>query len=158
MDKTTHWSIRYWDSIEKSEDPDGCWIWTGSLKNKRHTNEGYGYLTIDEVPEYAHRLALLLDTGTMPAKGLVTRHRCPGRPDSRCCNPAHLSVGTQSENMRDAHDDGALPRTLTPEAVRDIRARYNAGGITQRELGLEYGVAQSAISYAIRGINWAHVA
>jgi hypothetical protein len=46
---------------------------------------------------------------------------------------------------------------LTEDAVRTIRARYAAGGIFQRELADEYGVAQSEISRAINGRGWKHV-
>lgn len=44
---------------------------------------------------------------------------------------------------------------LTTEQVREIRTRYAAGGIKQRDLAVEYGVQQPAISRLVRGERWA---
>ena len=43
---------------------------------------------------------------------------------------------------------------LSAEAVRDIRNRYAAGGITQRALGIEYGINQVTVSEVIRHKIW----
>lgn len=43
---------------------------------------------------------------------------------------------------------------LTENGIRDIRFRYAAGGITQRELGLEFGVNPSVISRVTHGKAW----
>ena len=43
---------------------------------------------------------------------------------------------------------------LTMEAVRDIRTRYAAGGIFQRELAEEYGVSAGQISMVCSGRAW----
>lgn len=36
----------------------------------------------------------------------------------------------------------------------EMRRRYTAGGITQRELAAEYGIAQPTVSYIVRGMYW----
>ena len=43
---------------------------------------------------------------------------------------------------------------LTPADVRAIRAAYAAGGVTQRQLGAQYGVAQITISFLLRRQTW----
>ena len=44
---------------------------------------------------------------------------------------------------------------LTWEQVDAIRARYAAGGVTQKALGAEYGVHENVIAALIRGRTWA---
>jgi hypothetical protein len=47
--------------------------------------------------------------------------------------------------------------TLTEGAVRAIRARYAAGGITMEKLGSEYGVTKYAVYALVRGRTWRHI-
>jgi HNH endonuclease len=69
-------------------DPDtGCHIWVGSKKAKR-----YGNLQIS-----SHRLAWELANGPVP-EGMHVLHRCD---TPACCNPDHLFLGTQTDNMTD---------------------------------------------------------
>src|SRR5690606_20258717 len=43
---------------------------------------------------------------------------------------------------------------LTPEQVREIRARWEAGGVTQAQLAEEYGVHLKHMQHIIRGRVW----
>jgi plasmid maintenance system antidote protein VapI len=45
-------------------------------------------------------------------------------------------------------------KRLTAETATEIRKRFKAGGISQRKLAQEYGVAQSNISAVIRNKQW----
>jgi hypothetical protein len=47
---------------------------------------------------------------------------------------------------------------LTEEQVTTIRARYEKGGITQRQLAKEFGVALFTIGKIVRRQAWQHVA
>jgi hypothetical protein len=38
--------------------------------------------------------------------------------------------------------------------VREIRRRYAAGGVTYRELGVEFGLAPGSIAHVIHGRSW----
>jgi hypothetical protein len=77
--------------------PDGCWLWKGST-----ITDGYGQMCYRGKPERAHRLMYTLTYGPIPA-ALVVMHSCDVR---HCVNPAHLSLGTQQANIRDAVDKG----------------------------------------------------
>ncbi len=73
-----------------------CWEWTGAV-NKH----GYGFLTLSRARWYVHRLMWTTLVGPIP-KGMVIDHLCRNPP---CCNPDHLEVVTQIENMRRSRAD-----------------------------------------------------
>lgn len=77
--------------------------------------------------------------------------------------PANLRWATHLENSADMRRHGTSPRgeraaraRLTEDDVREIRAEYAAGGVSQRELGERYGVGAGAIGKIVRGTRWAH--
>lgn len=138
----------FWTRVDKTSDPQGCWLWTGQIRS-----DGYGGICWQGKMEVTHRLAYLLTGNTIP-EGLVLRHseHCVGK--KHCCNSAHLTPGTQSENRLDMHRDGTMMCKLTAEQVLDIRARV---GQTQREIADEFGVKQTAISKIIHRKSWKHI-
>ena len=71
--------------------PDGeCWRWTGEL------NLGYGRLSIDRKPVYAHRWSYEFHVADIP-EGLVIDHLCRNR---WCVNPWHLEPVTIGVNVQ----------------------------------------------------------
>lgn len=79
---------RFDDLVAKSG-PDECWPWQGPLNSK-----GYGRVGL----VYAHRVACERAHGA-PVEGQVAMHSCDNPP---CCNPAHLTWGTQQQNIQDS--------------------------------------------------------
>lgn len=165
---------------------DECWPWTGpvgrggygvfGLRQEEHlahpgiTSAQGGGPQCNVFNAYTHRVAFFLEYGEPPA-GLGC-HTCDNPP---CCNPFHIYDGTYQTNADDCTERGRRPvgdqcsyvqrargeraglAKLTEVAVRDIRIRYAAGGISQQALADEYGVHQSKISDVIRRKTWAHV-
>lgn len=89
---------RFWAKIQKTDE---CWIWVGARKRK----DGHGVFYVGggntaPVFENAHRTSWMIHNGPIP-DGMYVCHRCDYPP---CVNPAHLFLGTQGENMRDASD------------------------------------------------------
>lgn len=147
---------------------DGCWEWTG-YRNP----SGYGIIGLGPAAagnDRAHRVAYRLFRGLIP-DGAFVCHTCdnPG-----CTKPSHLFLGTNSENLQDAKRKGRLayPRpwldefrpTARPDArgeknakavlsndqVAEMRVKYAAGGVTQKDLAAEYGVHQTTVSLLVR--------
>lgn len=91
-----------------SQQPDGCWLWTGAK-----TPSGYGTLGRGRRGEgnaLAHRVSWEL-AGRQVPEGLELDHLCRVRA---CCNPDHLEPVTRAENTR----RGQLHEVLRAKARR----------------------------------------
>lgn len=73
--------------------PDECWLWM-----RARFSDGYGAFKVKKQMCRASRIAYFIATGVDPADSLVC-HTCDNPP---CCNPAHLFLGSSSENILDA--------------------------------------------------------
>ena len=126
---------------------DACWLWTASCTRRGYGQFGAGPRSARRMLA-AHRVAWVLSHGPIPADAHVL-HRCD-RP--RCCNPAHLFLGTHTDNMQDASTKGRLriARKRTRAFKPEVIARYLAGGVTARELGAAYGISYITVHRWIR--------
>lgn len=153
---------RFAAKVDRSGGPDACHPWTAAASG------GYGVIG-DENGRAgknlrANRLAWTLANGPIP-EGLHVCHHCDNPP---CCNPAHLFVGTRSDNLSDAARKGRLagrrvprgeeqPRSkLTEQSVAEIRRRA-ANGESGAALGRAFGVHKDTASLVIRRATWKHV-
>lgn len=146
---------RLWSRVAKTGT--GCWEWQGY-----RLPLGYGQIGVRKKVVLTHRLAWELTHGPIP-DGLVVRHKCDNPP---CCNPDHLELGTQQDNVNDAIERNriavgfALPHTVLSDAdVRAIRREYSCvrgPGIwgaesNSAELAERYGVTKYHITEIIAG-------
>jgi hypothetical protein len=160
----SHLGERFWWYVDRSSGPQACWPWTAT----RHAR-GYGAYTIayqgKAKPVKAHRLAWILTYGSIPDDALCLHH-CDRR---ECVNPAHLFLGTASDNMRDMVAKGRqgwtkrepqpsrqqprqAPRSDRPKASHklsaaqkaEVRARW-AQGETLASIGAAFGVRRQSI-------------
>lgn len=144
---------RFWSKVTVGE-PDECWEWAGG-----RTRNGYGQFAFTVHGRStcknfrAPRVAYWLSSGSDP-ESLYVLHACdnPG-----CVNPAHLTVGTQSENMAQCRERGRTKKgyapapwkaKLVPAQVREIRRLISEGWAirkTAREMGVAQGVVQGIV-------------
>lgn len=83
----------FYCKIEKSDNVQDCWQWLGS----RIKPTGHGRVNLNGTVYLAHRVSYSLYYGELP-QDMVVRHKCNS---GACCNPAHLVIGTQADNVSD---------------------------------------------------------
>lgn len=160
MPKMTDERISLFHSrMDKSGGPDSCWIWMGQIIKDGYGTFSTGDMSVGSVG-YAHRVSYALHKGPIPV-GLCVMHQCDNPP---CCNPSHLKIGTQAENLKDMYSKGRAPigvahgfAKLDDKKVVEIRIRHS-GGTPLAKLAKEYGVAYNAIFQVVHRISWKHVA
>lgn len=90
-------------------DNNGCWLWQG-----KSISNGYALTKVKQKPWLAHRLSWSLKNGEIPNK-LQVCHKCDVK---LCCNPDHLFLGTQLDNIKDCINKNR--KTNPPIMTRDI--------------------------------------
>lgn len=88
---------RFLSLIDRSPGSTDCWPWRGQLGGG-----GYGRVHWLGHSLRAHRKAYELLVGPIPS-GLHVCHSCDNPP---CCNPAHLWLGTDADNLADMRAKG----------------------------------------------------
>ncbi len=145
-----------------------CWIWEGNTNPN-----GYGLMTGYHKVRLAHRLSWIKHHKRDIPDGMGVLHHCDVPP---CVRPDHLFLGTQRDNVRDMIEKGRAyqghhpwsykpkptirgtrhPKAvLNEDSVREIRARYRSGGVSERGLAAEYGVGRQTITRVLKRTSWA---
>ena len=110
------------------EKPEGCWVWPGHTVLSGDKMR-YGRIGVGGKKVLVHRLAYLLFIGEI-GKGKVC-HRCD---NPLCCNPAHLFLGTQKENIHDAMRKGRFHPWETPPINRAMGESSGQSKLTNDEV------------------------
>jgi len=117
--------------IEKQEN--GCWIWRGSTTGR------YGKIGAAGYQLGTHRVAYELWVGEIP-EGLSVMHTCN---NPRCCNPAHLCVGTKQNAAKLRSCDAAEIKWLALNTHK-----------THATISKLYGVNKATVSDIKREVSW----
>jgi hypothetical protein len=83
---------RLWGRVAVN-DKTGCWEWQGNTGLR-----AAGTICLDGGRCVVSRLVYEMLVGPIP-DGMLVCHRCD---TPLCCNPSHLFLGTQADNIRDA--------------------------------------------------------
>lgn len=110
----------------------GCWNWQGAI-----SSSGYGNIEEDGRQYTTHEYAWICEHGKIP-KGKILRHKCH---NTKCCNPAHLELGTHKENYEDSRDVHA-------KADAKRRGKWSVDGIsydTAKQAVEKTGISMNSI-------------
>jgi hypothetical protein len=150
-----HMLEKFLKGIRKLES--GCWVCDTAFP----LSNGYCEIKFDRKSKglfrkRVHIISYEHFVGIVP-EGIKVCHECDNRP---CCNPDHLFIGTQAENLADmaAKDRSCFGvknhnAVLTEADVLEIY-RLHANGSIQREIGDRYGITQTAVGLIVNGKRW----
>jgi len=144
-------------ALLKPGGPNGdCLEWTG-----HKSKSGYGRTFYNGKKWRTHRLAIELEG--ISTDGWYVLHSCD---NPLCCNPTHLRLGNHTDNMKDRSKRGRTKgankgsahynATLTDDQVMEIRTRLLYGQ-KQKDIALDYGISQSAVSKIKNNQKWKHI-
>ena len=136
---------RFYKKVSFGFGPDSCWVWLGGV----NTRTGRGTFWIDGDTRCASRTAYRIYFGEFD-DSLFVCHRCD---NPNCVNPAHLFLGTNSDNQKDLYAKGLRcvkgengpGSKLNNAEAKGIRELYSFANISQRQLAKMYGVTQTSI-------------
>jgi hypothetical protein len=108
----------------------GCWNWTASVDRY-----GYGKVKIAGVVYISHRIAFEISFGDFD-KSMHVLHSCD---NPKCCNPAHLHLGTHSQNMKEMNSRG---RNSYGKGITRKRNKINKQVANQIRIDFKTGVSK----------------
>lgn len=94
LDEVFPYELRFWSRV-RIGGPDECWPY--GYVDSDAVRTGYGQFSICGCDRPAHCVAYVLCKGDVLCNHIV-RHTCDNPP---CCNPSHLILGSQHDNMQD---------------------------------------------------------
>jgi hypothetical protein len=126
---------------------DGCWEWQGI-----RLGYGYGTFAIDNKTWRTHRYSYQYYKGDIGGYNVL--HKCDNPP---CCNPDHLFLGTQKDNVIDIF----IKRRhsvikLTHDDVIKIRELYYSG-TTPHKISELLRLKKRTIWNVISGRSWSYI-
>lgn len=134
--------------------PDECWEWQGA-----RTKAGYGVLNEKGKLHLVHRFSWECFNGPIPL-GMEILHRCDNPP---CLNPAHLFLGDQTTNVKDAKEKGRISKgeshintKLNEGKVHEIKYQLELG-VPATKIAKRFGVSRGTIMDIKHNRTWKHV-
>ena len=128
-------------------DPSGglysCWLYIG----QRWHRDGYGYPKRNQKGILAHRWSYEHHYGVQLTSETVVRHTCD---NPACCNPLHLILGSQADNVKDMHKrsrwkPGIHPNKLSAQTISKIK-ELRKTGMSQQKIADQVGCSQWTVS------------
>ena len=145
---------RFWRKTKKNPET-GCTEWIGAVSG---AGCGYGSVSIRGRKVGAHCVGYVLVHNRPIPPRQVVRHLCP---DPLCV--VHLTVGTPTENMQDAIEQGRIAHgsrdrrwALTAELVAVMR-RLHEMGENLASLASAFAVSPSTVKAVLARRTWRHV-
>lgn len=138
---------RFWEKVAKRSE-DECWNLNAGLNT-----DGYGafqlYIDGGIRTRTAHKVAYWLTTGIWSKVGLknnpdtiVLRHSCNNR---KCCNPKHILVGTQLNNIQDMNTQGRNGRQKVTTDQRTKIVELREQGFSARTVANMFNISTPTV-------------
>jgi|LakMenE18May11ns_1017448.scaffolds.fasta_scaffold9368776_1 hypothetical protein len=145
-------SFTFLKQIDPYGGPESCWPWLG-FKNPK----GYGQSSLNDKTMLAHRWSYQHHYGIVIPKNMCVLHACD---NPSCCNPLHLSIGTNQDNVNDKMKRGRFvskQSRFTQEQLNEMK-QMRLMGATYFEIGLQFKCSRTLVSlYARQGFNKTNV-
>lgn len=154
---------RFWDKVNIGG-LEQCWEWT-----RTRLPHGHGvFNTVSNGKQFtqaAHRWVWNFVFGKIP-KQLQVLHKCAGGGNAWCCNPIHLYLGTQLQNIKDRDDNGRQVArigvdhgnaVINDDIVRAVRKEREVNGTYFKELDKMFGLSSSHSFLIVKRKIWKHV-
>lgn len=148
---------RFWLKVDRTT-PDACWPWVAGNRGRR----GYGRFSMGRKNRCirAHRFSWEIVNGPIPS-GIDVLHSCD---NTVCCNPRHLFLGTNLDNVRDmhaknrhSHGEKHGQAKLTDERVRNMRALRAERRYSYQRLADLFSVSLNCAWGVCNRTRWKHV-
>lgn len=155
MDKlkfTSEFELKVLSTVEITET--GCWEKSGTKKGT------YGKVRIAGETIFTHRASYLYHFKSIPSN-LFVLHKCD---NPSCCNPEHLFLGTQLDNMQDMQKKGRrVSITLKGDLNGNSRLKEAEviniflSNVPREWLARNYAVSVNTIDAIKTGRIWKHI-
>lgn len=125
-----------------------CWNWDGVI-----SAHGYGDFWAFGRRQRAHRISWEIYYGKIP-EGKLVLHKCDNK---RCINPAHLYLGTNSDNMKDHIERsenptiGCFHSRLTLNESEQVKTLHKYKNFSQTQLAELFDVSRGVIYNVLHG-------
>lgn len=132
--------------VDKTSDPDGCWLWKGATVGN---DPCYGGFIFDGKKQRAHRVSWILEHGQIP-DGMCVLHHCDQR---LCVRVSHLFLGTNKDNYDDMmakHRNGKSG----PKLTKQQRIAIALDKRKLAKIAKDYGITMSGIGYIKKTYAW----
>lgn len=160
---TPELEAKFWRYVQKSADPEGCWIWIGSPADDANYGAFY-FSTVAGKKNYrrAHRVSFKLHHKHID-DNLFVLHRCDNPP---CVRGDHLFQGTNYENVqdmvrKDRHCRGERATfsnvVLTAAKVLRIRKLLAQGKLQGRVIAKKFGISEQNVCDIKMRRTWKHI-
>ena len=144
---------RFWQKVSK-HDENSCWEWNAAFM------KGYGWFLLNKKdgPKFAHRVSaffagLINDINSE----LHVLHKCD---NTKCCNPNHLFIGTNADNVADRVSKGRTKwlsqhgelngmSKLSSDDVKKLKDLYQSTDLSQSKLAKMFNIKQPHVSRII---------
>ena len=164
---------KFWDNVD-IKDKNECWNWKGTLNGK--PKRKYGTFYLYGKTRLAHRIAYAIHTNN---RNILEHNKsyhkdnnnfkciCHSCDNTKCCNPNHLFIGNNQDNINDKISKNRQQRMrgslnghskLTEKEVLKIRKEYiprKNGGIIS--LSKKYNISITNIHDIIKRKIWKHI-